>query len=108
MLDINSNSSKYIIPALLGLITFILPCGFTQSMQFQAIASGDLVTGALLMGIYALGTFPVLALISLTSIKLSNGKNKDIFFTTAGILILLFASYTYYVFVANTILPIFY
>lgn len=43
-----------------GALTFLLPCGFTQSMMLFAIESGNPWQGALVMGAFALGTFPVL------------------------------------------------
>jgi len=43
---------------LLGGLTFFLPCGFTQAMQLYAISSGSALTGALTMGVFALGTTP--------------------------------------------------
>ena len=45
---------------LLGALTFFLPCGFTQSMQLYAISLQDPLQAGLVMGIFALGTTPVL------------------------------------------------
>lgn len=47
-------------PFLVGAVTFILPCGFTQTAQALALASGSWQSGALLMGAFAAGTLPVL------------------------------------------------
>lgn len=47
-----------------GMATFLLPCGFTQTAQALALASGSPMRGALLMGAFALGTLPMLAGIS--------------------------------------------
>jgi len=83
---------KYILtPLLLGVATFFLPCGFTQSMQLYALSTGNLISGAMTMFIFALGTFPVLGLVSFASISLSQSKNSGIFFKTAGIIVLFFA-----------------
>ncbi len=41
-----------------GLLTFFLPCGFTQAMQVYAISTGSFVQGALIMFFFALGTMP--------------------------------------------------
>lgn len=41
-------------------LTFFLPCGFTQGMQLFALQSGGALQGALMMGFFAIGTFPVL------------------------------------------------
>lgn len=43
-----------------GALTFLLPCGFTQSMQLLALQSGSLGQGMIVMGAFALGTLPVL------------------------------------------------
>ncbi|MFA5776359.1 MAG: sulfite exporter TauE/SafE family protein [Patescibacteria group bacterium] len=54
---------------LLGGLTFFLPCGFTQAMQLYAITSGSTLTGALTMGVFALGTAPgLLGIGGLTSV----------------------------------------
>lgn len=52
--------NKPLLIILLGALTFFLPCGFTQSMQLAAIASGNFWSGALIMAFFALGTSPVL------------------------------------------------
>jgi uncharacterized protein len=78
-------------PLLLGVVTFFLPCGFTQSMQVVALSSGSFVTGALTMFVFALGTFPVLALLSFGSLDLAKSRYRGVFFKTAGLLVILFA-----------------
>jgi sulfite exporter TauE/SafE/copper chaperone CopZ len=59
-----SASNHALTPFLFGAVTFVLPCGFTQTAQALAIASGSVRSGMLLMGAFALGTIPVLAGIS--------------------------------------------
>jgi sulfite exporter TauE/SafE len=53
------------MPGLMGAATFFFPCGFTQTAQGLALASGSPVVGAMLLGAFALGTVPVLVGISL-------------------------------------------
>ena len=77
-------------PILLGAVTFFLPCGFTQSMQIVALSSGSAVTGALTMLTFALGTLPVLALLSFGSLDLAKSKYRGTFFKTAGLIVILF------------------
>jgi len=77
-------------PVLLGAVTFFLPCGFTQSMQIVALASGDMVVGALTMLMFALGTLPILALLSFGSVDLAKSKYRGTFFKAAGMLVILF------------------
>lgn len=84
-----------IAPITLGIITFFLPCGFTQSMQLFSLTAGGFIQGATTMFVFALGTLPVLALISFASAKFSKGLNSDLFFKTAGFLILFFAVFNF-------------
>lgn len=86
-----SENTSFITPVLLGLLTFFLPCGFTQFMQLYALETGDFITGALVMLVFALGTFPMLGLISFASVKFSKTLQSGLFFKTAGILIIFFA-----------------
>lgn len=79
-------------PLLLGVATFFLPCGFTQSMQFQALGSQSFIRGALMMMVFALGNFPVLAGLSFMSNNLVDSKRTSgVFFKTAGIIVLFFS-----------------
>jgi len=79
-------------PLALGAITLFLPCGFTFATQTAAIASGDPIKGMLMLGIFALGTSPVLMLIGLSSRKaLSNPRYASLAGKTAGVLVILFA-----------------
>lgn len=76
--------------ALLGAITFFLPCGFTQSMQLFAIGSGSFVSGAYILGLFALGTAPgLLGIGGLASAV--RGIFARRFFTFSGIVVVLFA-----------------
>lgn len=90
-----SNVQNAFMPALLGAATFFLPCGFTQTMQVNAMATGNWLQGALLMATFALGTLPVLGLISFTSVKLSHSLQSGVFFKTAGFVVLFFALYNF-------------
>lgn len=78
-------------PLLAGIATFFLPCGFTQSMQLYALSTGSFLTGALTMLVFALGTLPVLGLLSFTSFRVEKSENRGVFFKTAGFIVLLFA-----------------
>ena len=84
-----NNIINIFIPVFIGAITFFLPCGFTQSIQIQAFLSGSLVNGSLTMLIFALGTLPVLCLISFASIQFSKTFFNGIFFKTSGLIIIL-------------------
>jgi len=78
-----SNKSSFI----LGGLTFFLPCGFTQAMQLYAISSGSPVTGALTMGVFALGTAPgLLGVGGLTSVI--KGAFAKPFFKFVGLMVI--------------------
>lgn len=78
---------KTFAPFLLGIGTFFLPCGFTQAMQVVALSSGSFVSGFLIMTGFALGTFPMLALMSFGSTSFSKSKYSSLFFKSAGVLV---------------------
>ena len=75
-------------PLLLGVGTFFLPCGFTQSMQVAALSSGSLILGSLIMLFFALGTLPMLALLSFGSSSFAHSKHAPLFFKSAGIVVI--------------------
>ncbi|OGI68700.1 hypothetical protein A2738_00100 [Candidatus Nomurabacteria bacterium RIFCSPHIGHO2_01_FULL_42_15] len=75
-------------PILIGFGTFFLPCGFTQSMQVVALSSGSFGTGALIMFAFALGTLPVLALLSFGSASFAHSKHAPLFFKSAGVVVI--------------------
>ncbi|MBI5614549.1 sulfite exporter TauE/SafE family protein [Candidatus Gottesmanbacteria bacterium] len=76
--------------AVMGAMTFFLPCGFTQAMQLYAMSTGSPVTGALTMGVFALGTAPgLLGVGGLTSVI--KGGAAKLFFKTAGVVVITLA-----------------
>ncbi len=75
---------KTFTPILIGIGTFFLPCGFTQSMQIAALSSGSFFTGGLIMLWFALGTFPILALLSFGTNSFSQSAHAPLFFKSAG------------------------
>ena len=78
-------------PLLVGIATFFLPCGFTQSMQITTLSTGSFLKGGLTMLSFALGTLPVLALVSFSSFSVEKSARKGVFFKTAGLIVILFA-----------------
>ncbi len=77
---------------LTGILTFFLPCGFTQAMQLYAISTGDFKSGALIMGAFALGTVPALLGIGGLS-SIMKGTMARIFYAVVGILVITFGVY---------------
>jgi len=81
------------LPMLMGALTFFLPCGFTITAQGLALISGSAIQGGLIMLFFALGTLPVLLMIGLSSVKLSQKSHYSYsgFLKFAGVLVLFFA-----------------
>lgn len=78
---------KTLTPLIIGAATFFLPCGFTQSMQVSALGSGSFSSGALIMLTFALGTLPVLLLLSFGSASFAQSKHAPLFFKSAGVVV---------------------
>ncbi len=84
---------KY-MPALIGGLTFFLPCGFTLIAQGIALVSGSMISGALIMLMFALGTLPTLLAISLTGLKFNQKPHMSARFNyIAGLVIVFFVLY---------------
>ncbi len=83
--------NQSLTPLLIGIVTFFLPCGFTQSMQIYTLSTGGFVQGSLTMLAFALGTLPVLSLISFSSFSIHKSSKAGIFFKSAGLIVILFA-----------------
>lgn len=88
-----SASSHMLAPLFVGVGTFFLPCGFTQSMQVYTLTTGSFVSGALTMLFFALGTLPVLALLSFGAFEIAHKPWKGVFFKAAGIVVIVLGLY---------------
>lgn len=55
----SGQSGRYVAPALIGFFTVLMPCGVTQATMAVAVASGNPLLGAAIMGAFVLGTSPV-------------------------------------------------
>lgn len=86
-----SKFNHTLTPLLVGVATFFLPCGFTQSMQLYTLTTGNFLTGGLTMLAFALGTLPVLALISFSSFSIQKSSKAGIFWKSAGLIVIMFA-----------------
>ena len=93
-------------PILIGIATFFLPCGFTQSMQIYTLTTGSFISGALTMFVYALGTLPVLAILSFSSLTIHTKARSGVFFKTAGLVVVFFGLFNlHYGLVVAGIIP---
>lgn len=88
------NSNHRSAPLILGGLSFFLPCGFTQSMQIFALASGSFMTGALTLSLFSLGTIPFLLAVGITA-SWTKTKGRGVFQKVAGMLVVAFAFYTF-------------
>ncbi len=86
-----SKLNHTLTPLAVGVATFFLPCGFTQSMQLYTLTTGSFIAGGLTMLAFALGTLPVLALISFSSFSIQKSSKAGVFFKTAGLIVIMFA-----------------
>ena len=74
-----------------GLLTILLPCGFTLAAEGAAILSGNPWRGMAIMSFFVLGTLPPLLIIGLSSSEFSSRPSTSrIFMKTAGLLVLFF------------------
>ncbi|HSX39049.1 MAG TPA: sulfite exporter TauE/SafE family protein [Candidatus Saccharimonadales bacterium] len=93
--DENNFSGKF-MPLVLGGLTFFIPCGFTLIAQGVALTSGSFIKGAIFMLFFALGTLPMLAAISFSSIKLNSKPAFTAKFNYAvGLLIIFFGVFSF-------------
>jgi len=87
-----SKSRDFFAPAFLGAFTVFIPCGTTQAMMALAIASGNPITGALILSIFVLGTSPLFFILGYFSTKIGDVMQQK-FLKVAGYAIILIALY---------------
>lgn len=91
----NASAARQLFaPALLGVVTVLIPCGVTQAMEVLAITSGNPMQGALIMGTFVLGTTPAFVLIGLATAKLSEVW-RSYFLRAAALLLIGMALYSF-------------
>ncbi len=76
-------------PFIIGLLNGFMPCGPLQAMQLYALASGSITRGALSMGIYALGTVPLMFGFGTFISLISQEKIKQVMKFSGAIVIIL-------------------
>ncbi len=85
------NVNHILTPFVVGALTFFLPCGFTQSMQIYTLTTGSFWRGGLTMLSFALGTLPVLAILSFSALGIQKKAQSGVFFKTVGLIVIFFA-----------------
>lgn len=86
---------KTFTPLIIGFATFFLPCGFTQSIQVSALGSGSFISGFFIMLAFALGTLPMLVLLSFGSASFAHGRHAPLFFKSAGVVVIGLGLFTF-------------
>jgi len=91
LVNVLSQKGSLYVGIITGILTFFLPCGFTQSMQLYAVSTGNFMSGALVMLFFALGTLPMLILMSVFSVHIQNSRWNSVLSKIVGIFIFAFA-----------------
>lgn len=87
-----SKSNSLFSPVILGAFTVFIPCGTTQAMMALSVASGDALTGALILFAFTLGTSPIFFLLGYFTSKITQSA-KRAFTPLAAIILLGFAAF---------------
>lgn len=76
-------------PLFLGALTVLIPCGVTQAMMAAALATGDPLSGGLMMFAFTLGTIPVFFVAAFLATELGARTEKFFMrFVAVAVLIL--------------------
>jgi len=65
-------------PFLVGMLNGLMPCGPLQTMQLYALGTGSVISGAISMFLFSLGTVPLMLLFGAISGILSKGYTKQL------------------------------
>jgi len=90
LLKSSLKSPALFTPFIIGFLTFLVPCGVTQSMEVLAISSANPLIGAGIMFFFVLGTSPLFALLGVGTAKLSEAWRNS--FLQVAALLLIFLS----------------
>lgn len=74
-----SMRSGWWIPALLGSVWGLIPCGFLYAAQIKAVETGNPWMGAATMLAFGLGTMPTMLGVGLSAARLSADKRSQLF-----------------------------
>lgn len=88
-----SDSASLAAPALLGLLTVLIPCGVTQAMMAAAISTGSPIQGAALMFAFTLGASPTFFAVAYFATQLGARLEKN-FMRIVAVVVLLLAVVT--------------
>lgn len=88
-----TGDSPLLTPAILGLLTVLIPCGVTQIMMAAALGTGNPVLGSALMFAFTLGTCPVFFAVAYFTTHLGAKLEKH-FMSFVAIVVLILALVT--------------
>lgn len=89
-----SRSQSAIAPAVLGVVSVLIPCGVTLSVEALALTSGSPLAGAAIMAVFVLGTSPLFALLGYAARKAATAWRGRLAVLT-GIIVVLTGLYTF-------------
>lgn len=84
-----TKSDDIFAPAIMGAFTVFIPCGVTQAMMALAIASGNALSGALIMFAFVLGTSPVFFVLGYLTTRLGEAMHARFMKLAAMVIIVL-------------------
>ncbi|MBW0272559.1 hypothetical protein ATM97_20480 [Nocardia sp. MH4] len=88
-----TRSQSAVAPAMLGMLTILIPCGVTLSVEALALASGSPWWGAATMAVFVLGTSPLFAVLGYAARVAATVWRGRLAFAT-GVVVLLMGLYT--------------
>ncbi|MEV4733028.1 sulfite exporter TauE/SafE family protein [Saccharopolyspora sp. NPDC049426] len=88
-----SRSRSTLAPTLLGVVSVLIPCGVTLSVEALALASGSPLTGATIMAAFVIGTSPLFALLGYLARKAATAWRGRLAALT-GIVVVITGLYT--------------
>jgi sulfite exporter TauE/SafE len=84
-----AKSESVFAPALLGLLTVLIPCGTTQAMEVLAISSGSPIIGALVMFFFVVGTSPTFFVLGFVATQLRENAGRWFTWSAAALILAL-------------------
>lgn len=85
----SKNAHRQVMPVFLGALTVLIPCGVTQSMMALAVASGNVLQGAILLFAFTLGTSPVFFAVTYFASRLGSRLEKAFIKIIAVVMLIL-------------------
>jgi uncharacterized protein len=88
-----ARSTSAVAPAVLGLVSVLIPCGVTLSVEALALTSGSPLAGAAIMAVFVLGTAPLFTVLGYVARKAA-GAWRGRLATATGLVVLAVGLYT--------------